>query len=156
MTIAAERWSTLWPDIEPLFRAHHRETGLDVPFAPNVAAFEAMDAAGMLLTTTARNASLVGYIMWYLSPSLENASMLCASQGPWFVRPGMRGAGVGLQLFRASLPVLRGRGVHTAFPHYWTRSAGPALGKFFERLGAHEISREYALTLGSTELAREE
>jgi hypothetical protein len=147
-----EAWATFWPDAEPLLRNHRAEVdpeAMSAPFEMNVPLAEMLDACGALVIFTAREgplASLVGYCIWTLGPSLESAT-LCATQGPWYVRPDRRMSPIGLRLFTRSLGALRELGVQRALPHHWATPDGERLGAYFARLGAKRIETTYSLML---------
>lgn len=145
-----EPWTSFWPESQLLLAAHHEELEPDAraPFVVDSAAASAMDAAGVLSITTARSAAgaLVGYCIWYLGAALDSPT-ICATQGPWFVLPDWRRSGAGLKVFEESLQVLRARGIARAFPHHWMAGGGPALGRYFARLGAKPVEVSYDLWL---------
>lgn len=149
--LAREAWASLWPECEPLMRAHRKELDPEgearVGWEPRTDVYEALDAAGALVAIGARaEGMLVGYCIWTLGPGLDGPG-LTATQGPWFVEPAFRQGPLGLRLFAESLRALRAAGVTRAFPHHWANSP-PALARYFRSLGATPLETVYSLWLG--------
>lgn len=149
LRIETESWNRFWPESQLMLADHRAEVEPQArePFQVNVPLCEAMYEAGAMSITSARSeGALVGYSLWYLSPSLDSLS-LCATQGPWYVLPSWRKGSLALRLFKASLADLRTRGIVRALPHHWTDGAGERLGRYFERLGAKKLETTYSLYL---------
>lgn len=151
VTIQAERFEAFRRDGMALFAEHYHEAGSfdGVPLDLNWKMFEAMDAAGGLLVLTARAAgSLVGYILFLISDSLENKTMRVGYQNAFFVLPEFRGH-LGRQLHERALDELRRRGIATAVMRSGVLASGPKQARYFERLGAKSLGTLYLLRLGA-------
>ncbi len=147
-----ESWLDIWPECEPLMRAHDEEVGLAdarVPFEVDEDAAGKMDQAGMLHILAARTITerLIGYAIWYLVPNLSSRGVRLAAQGPWYVTPRFRDHGVGGRLWIQSISDLRQMGIKIVHVHHSARE--PSLGKFFVNIGAVPIESIYALWIGS-------
>src|SRR5207247_2176184 len=75
-------------------------------------AYAAIQAAGELLTLTARkDGVIVGYYVCHIAPGLHYASTLTAKMDMMWVRDDLRGRGIGIKLFKAMQDELRRRRV---------------------------------------------
>lgn len=77
-------------------------------------AFDAMDAMGMLLVTTAREGGgeLIGFTLYFLSEHLHHRGLIIASCDGLVVAPAARGRGVGQALYEFTEPLLAAAGAH--------------------------------------------
>lgn len=151
ITIQIERLADFRRDGQALFDAHYAEAGNfdGMPVDVNWAMFAALDAGGQLVVTTARVLGmLVGYILFFTSPSLENKAVLVGYQNVFFVVKEFRGA-LGRRLHEAARVELRRRGVGQLILRSGVRAAGPKQAKYFERLGAKHLGSVYSLRLGA-------
>ena len=143
-------WDAIWPACEPLMEQHHKEVREKElqPFKVDVETAYKLDACGALVIAGAISGhSLVGYSIWYLSPNLESAGNIIASQGPWFVLPAFRGE-TGKDLWQFSMFQLKKRGVKVIHAHHWMHGDGPRLGKFFKKLGGTPLETVYEIWIG--------
>lgn len=152
--LTIEGWTEVWPAILELFSLHREEIGRKDIFDPLDIDSELviqMEAANGLRIITARSdGDLVGYCIWYLSPNIETKGQLLATQGPWYVLPEWRTQGLGLELMRYALSVVKDAGAKLALLHHWVNPADPSrpdISKLFAFLGAIEVERVYALKL---------
>lgn len=151
VTIQTERFGAFSRDGMALFAEHYDEAGSfdGVPLDLNWKMFEAMDATNGLLVMTARVAgSLVGYILFLISDSLENRTMRVGYQNAFFVLPEFRGH-LGRRLHEHALAELRQRGIATAVMRSGVLASGPKQARYFERLGAKSLGTLYLLRLGA-------
>ncbi len=152
VSIAVERWATFWPDCLPLMREHDAELvehdGRE-PFDPDDQLFARIDAAGGSLLMAARiDASMIGYCIFNLSPSLRTKGLLCAEQSLWFVTRKHRGT-LGIRMFDRAVDELRARGVKRIYPHHWLSSSSPHAESFFLRRGATQLEHVYSMWIGT-------
>lgn len=155
LVLEIERWSGIWPECVPLMKAHASEVrgGSDdrVPFELDLERIRAIDRADFLVIVSAREPTefhLVGYCIWFLTPSLESLGLLVATQSAWYLAEPFRGAGRALKIWNRSIEELKKRGVKMAYPHHWNDGAGAKIGKFFERQGAVRREIGYELWIG--------
>jgi hypothetical protein len=149
ITIQTERLRQFRVDGQALFDAHYAEAGSyeGMPLDVNWAMFEALDASGQLVVTTARVLGiLVGYLVFFTGPSLENKAILVGYQNVFFVVKEFRGT-LGRRLHQAARAELRRRGVGQLILRSGVRAAGPKQAKYFERLGAKYLGTVYSLLL---------
>lgn len=103
----------LWDELLPLLVEHYREIAHwhDIPLEPNRAAYEQINAAGMLRAFTARDESgaLIGYLCVLVSRSLHYASQIFANQDVLYVAKQHRGTGAGVGLIAYAHRELRER-----------------------------------------------
>jgi hypothetical protein len=153
IAFAIERWPSVWPECDALGADHFREVdgGVELKRGYGLRAdlMEAMDKAGTLVIATARSGGrLVGYCTWSLAPDVESAGLTAGEQGAWYVDPGIPNVGGRLYLF--ALRHLKSLGVDIVYPHRRTQGrGGENLDKFFRRLGAKEIQRDFSLWIGN-------
>lgn len=149
VTFQHEPFRLFYRDARPLMAEHAVQAGLapDYPEAEmNVPLFEALDDAGMLLTTTARaNGRMFGYLVSVVQPTLEQPGLIEGSHSIFFASPDM--PGIGMRLQRAALDGLRERGAKQVIMRAGHRASGPRLGTFYKRLGAEAIGQMYRLEL---------
>lgn len=153
LTLAAERWAEFWPEAQPLMLAHHLELADEGTrrgaFNIDYVKASQLDLMNILVIVSARDAGeLVGYCLWYIGSDLECAGTMTGSQGPWYVKPSHRKGTLGLNLFKASVAILKSQGIVQLFPHHWERGGGARLGSFFKRLGAVPLETVYSLWIG--------
>jgi hypothetical protein len=115
VTIQVERWADFYPASKAVFPSHWRELALhqdEIPLSIDEKKYETLDATGVLLILTARDAgNLVGYFLWFLMPHLHySQSGPMGMTDMYFVLPEYR-SGTGARLFIASEAELRRRGV---------------------------------------------
>ena len=148
VTIQQETFETIWSDGQALFAEHAAEVGGrdGVILNPNVALMENLERKGAVQIITARaDGRLVGYLATLISPSLEDANLLTATQTVFFVTRDFRGIGPRLQ--RISLDRLRDRGVDEVILRAGVRGSGPKLRALYQRLGAEDYGELYTLML---------
>lgn len=145
-------WEELEGELRGLFAAHSQEVGtvdgkpgLDVDWEQA----DVLARGGVLQIAIARRVGpprpLVGYCIWYLTPSLERRGQMLAQQGPWFVSPAYR-VGLGLRLLRFGLGAMQGLGASVALLHRYA-SSDERLDGALRRLGAKPLEIVYSLSL---------
>lgn len=148
--VAAEPWTdALYAEMRPLIEAHAREVDHDARsrFKLDLAIMRACAEHGVLKVLIARlGGEMVGYLTWNVSRDVEAEGMMIAQQGGWYVAPGHARAAI--QLFDASIVMLRAEGVERAFPHHRVNGRGANIGRFFQRRGASLIQHTYCLWIG--------
>lgn len=115
LSYQVERISDLFEEIEPLWRRHWQEIGLNhdkVPLDPDYRRYREMDAQGILSTVTVRqDGRLVGYSIFVVFPALHYKSTLEATNDIFWIAPESRNGVAGKRLFRAVECELKRRGV---------------------------------------------
>jgi hypothetical protein len=147
LTIAEEDCETFYRDSKQLFAEHLVVTD-QVPdeTIKNIDLMRKLSQSGNLQVVTARcNGRIFGYQMAMISESLDAPGKIEAVHLSLFASKEF--PGMGLKLQRASVEVLRSKGVDEVFFRAGTRGAGPRLGVAYRRLGAVDYGQLYSLTL---------
>jgi len=150
-------WTEVWPQGFELFRAHEQELKLDGPHAPieiNVDLCEKCANAGVLRImgafeqneTSPLDPRLVGYLFWYVSPSLISRHNIVADQGPWYVVPALRSTTLGYRLFTESMKMLSASGVKQVMTHRAIHSP-PGVEKLIKHFGGRKIEEVWEIDL---------
>ena len=150
VVFAWERWAAVWPEGEPLARAHFTEVegslAVKRPCRINERAMAEAERLGVLRIVAARVLGrLVGYCTWSLLPDPESGGLLMANQGAIYVDPQF--AGIGYRMVAFSFPGLKAAGADYALMHHRMLGRGARLGLWFRRLKATLIKQEYYLWL---------
>lgn len=129
----AELWHEHYQELEP---AHQGQ----MLMGPDVAAYETMDAAGMLVVVCAREAGrLVGYCLALVKRHLHYPT-LCGFEDSYFLtRPSRRGT-AGIRLIQAMRTELARRGCRRT---YWMTKEFASVAAIFERLGMKKMDTVY-------------
>lgn len=150
VSVAFESWSTLWPECEPLMFEHWkevRENRAGLPFAVNCEIAQRLDEGGAMICLGARHkGSLVGYLIWFVTPNMESVGALQATLGPFFVLPEYEG--IGYKMWTLGIERLRQIGVKTAHTH--CSVVGPRqekVKKFWQLVGAKPYEMIYEMVL---------
>jgi hypothetical protein len=153
--IRLESWSELWPDCDPLMRAHWkevRENRAGWEFDVDWKAAQRLEDVGLMSCVGARaEGKLVGYLIWFVTPSLESAGRDIATLGPFFVLPEWKG--VGLKLWKRGLALLEKAGAEVAHVH--VSAFGPRqeeTRRFFELQGAKPYETKMEILLGDRDV----
>ncbi len=131
-----------------LAELHWREiaTHLDVPLAPMLDQYEAVEKAGKLRLFLVRDGGLlIGYALYVVAPHPHYASQLVATQDVIYLHPDHRHGGLGSLLLRRCDDALRADGVGLVVHH--VKVAHPALGVLLERQGYTNTERLYTKRL---------
>lgn len=151
-------WSEVWPQGLPLFAAHEKEIGVEDSGAPldiDEGRCRTMYQMGILriigafhTPAIAVNARprLVGYLFWYVSPSILSRQTMVADQGPWYVVPELRKTPLGFKLFAKSIDMLRSAKVHQVLTHRSEHSPR-GIEKIFEKFGAQRLEEVWEIKL---------
>jgi L-amino acid N-acyltransferase YncA len=149
VTYATEQWSDVWREMAPLWEAHWLEVALDheaVPLAPDIAAYDALEAAGMLNVLVARKAGqVIGYHLAIVKPHLHYKNSLHSFTDIYYVAPEHRQGMTGVKLFKEAEKSLAKRGVKKMVSG---TKMSLDMGKIFERLGWRETERTYTKCIG--------
>ena len=152
LTISEEPFATAWADSAELRLEHEAEIGGTVrdgvPLKPNLAMFDALEAAGALLVMTVRsgNKRMCGYAVSIITPAMENAEHVQGYLTALFVDRDTRG--LGPRLVRASVDALRARGVREVILRAGVRGSGPKAGALYQRMGARPLGSVFSLMVG--------
>ncbi len=148
LVIAEERFEDFWRDGQRLFAEHAAEVGgrEGVTLNPNVPLILKLEELGMTQILTARsNGRLFGYLCTIIAPSLEDASATVGHQNTFYVSPDFRGAGARLQ--RASIDLLKAKGLNELTMRAGVRGSGPRMVALYRRLGAEPYGELFNLNL---------
>ena len=148
LTIQQETFETFFRDGQRLFGEHLIQVGEapDAFLGKNLSFMRLLDQVGCMQITTARsNGRMFGYLMAIISPSLESPDVISALHTTFFADGTFPGLGMRLQ--RASIAALRERGVGEVFMRAGVRGSGPKMGALYQRLGATDYGRMFALSL---------
>lgn len=149
-------WNRIWPSGEALFLEHRAEIKADFPGIPYQMDFvlaSEYDKLGIMQCVAAHvDGDLIGYCIFFISPSIESAGSLVASQGPWFVGAKWRAlrdqhSNVAFAMWKEAKAALTERGVKQVLVHRYERS-DPRLDFFFARQGAKPFARVFSMTIG--------
>lgn len=144
-------WADIWPAGEALFLEHRAQIVNEKPLIPYNMDFELAgqyDSLGIMECAAAHaNGVLIGYCIFFVSPSIESAGIMCASQGPWFVTAEWRSSSVAFKLWKQVIEQLRLREVRHVLAHRYERS-DPRLDDFFIRQGAERFAHVFSLVIG--------
>jgi GNAT superfamily N-acetyltransferase len=145
ITFAVEPLSERLDELKPLFPLHWSELALnkdEVPLDPQYDIYRARDAAGEVMFVAGREfGKLVAYFVGFVAPGLHYRTCLTLTEDIFWVEPGYRGHGAGINMFKAVEAEARRRGVQRMF-------VGSKLHKdaswLFEKLGYIEVERYYS------------
>lgn len=90
--------------------------------------------------------TMIGYLVYVISPTLENKNTLLGLQNIFYVLKQHRGR-LGPKLLAAQHRELAARGVKKVAMRSGVRAKGPKQKYLFERLGANYMGGLYYLTL---------
>ncbi len=114
---------------------------------PDAALFEAMELAGHLHITVARErGSMVGYMLFIVRPHPHYADVLCGFEDAYYLIPEQRKGMRGVSMIRAALNALKSRGVKRVFIH--TKKA-KNMGRVLEFLGMSHSDEIYSAWIGA-------
>lgn len=154
LVIAWESWESMWPDAEPLARAHYAEVeghlAARKPFNINADAMRQLNEAGVLRIATARlYGRLLGYCTWNVVPDIESWGLVMANQGAIYALDGFPELKLCQRMIEFSIPDLRASGVHYLLLHHRTFGRGARLWMLFMRVfRAAFVKSEFFLWIG--------
>lgn len=150
MTIQTEPFETWLDDARGLFDRHLVLVG-EAPGDwqnKNIDLMRRLDEIGAMQITTARcNGRMFGYLMTVITPSLASPDLTSGTNLTFYADPSFPGLGMKIQ--RASLALLKARGVGEAFFEAGKRGSGERLGAMYRRLGAQDHGQVYRMALGA-------
>lgn len=131
-----EPFKDFWPEARSLLLRHWEEIAardITGPLDVNREMYEAMDAAGMLHITTAREAGeLIGYAVYFLTPHPHYRALRTAEADVFFLAPEQRKGLTGPRLLRTAERVLAERGANVIVQKVKTAHD---CGAVFRRMG---------------------
>lgn len=137
----------LWAELLPLLREHWLEVApfQDIPLRPNVTAYAALEAAGILRVFTARDGAgkLYGYGVFLVIPDLNYSTSLQATMSVLYIDPQARGL-ASIKFIAWCDEQLANEGVQVINQHV---KAEHNFGKILERLGYKLINLSYSKKL---------
>ncbi|HEY2417117.1 MAG TPA: GNAT family N-acetyltransferase, partial [Steroidobacteraceae bacterium] len=143
-------WATYYRDCEPLWPEHYTEIAVDkdrMPMRPDVATYQALDAAGRLQIVVARDdGRMVGYVLSVIRPHLHYADVLCGYEDAYFLTQSRRRGMVGVKLLREAVRYMQSVGVQKAF---FMTKVSLNMGPIFERMGFTMTDVVYSKWIGS-------
>lgn len=102
---------------------------------PDVAHYEALEAAGCLLGLVAYvGDEIVGYSVNVLSPHLHYADLICAHNDVLFVAKSHRESPLGMKLIRDTERAAKARGAHLML---WHAKENTTLSRILPRMGCN-------------------
>lgn len=109
-----ERLHDCLDDIKPLLESHYDELSVTkgYPLSPNYEVYLKMQELGSLVVVTARDkGTLVGYIIFIVSPHLHYTTCKTAMDDIYFIKKEYRTGRTGLRLFQEAEKVLKSHDV---------------------------------------------
>lgn len=148
-TIRSESFTEIYGELLPLFELHWKELGPykdRMPLAPDLEAYAYLEASGQLLTFTARfNGELVGYINICVKRGFHYCTTTQAITDIPYVKPSVRGRGIGVRLFLAAQEELKVRQVGPWFASYKINSPlAPSMDKLLRWLGMEPADIQFS------------
>lgn len=149
LTFQAEPWAIYHRDCQDLWAAHYDELALRkerMQMKPDVPAYEAMEAAGMLHILVARDAGeMVGYVITVVRKHLHYADVFCGFEDAYFLRQSHRRGMAGVRLLREWEKAMKARGVQLLFA---MTKPWLDMSPLFERLGFTKSDYTFAKWIG--------
>jgi len=150
ITYQLEPWATYFRDCQALWPEHYDEIAVQkdrMAMRPDVATYEALEAAGRLQIVTVRDdGRMVGYLLSVIRPHLHYADVLCGFEDAYFLAKSHRRGMTGVKLIREAVRHMQGVGVRKAF--FMTKVA-LNMGPIFERLGFTATDIVYSQWIGA-------
>ena len=140
---------SLFDEILPLLVAHQDEVGhyKDIPLHIDQATYQKMAAIGLLAIFSAREAGqLIGYSIYFVSPSLHYSGYTFASSDALYVCPSFRAMSIGRSLIKFAHQQLKKRGVSAVYQH-GKHKESLNIGPLFRRLGYEHLDDVWAIRL---------
>jgi len=151
LTYQVEAFSAVLAEMQPLWHAHWQEVAMNqdtIPLNPDLDAYRALEAAGVLHVLTVRDQGrVVGYHVAVIRPHLHYQQSLSAMTDLYYLHPDYRKGRAGVRLFQAFEASCKALGVEKLFTG---TKLHLDLGRLFERLGWVETERLYTKYLGDT------
>ena len=148
VTFQRETWADYFRDCQALWVEHYDELALRkdrMKMKPDVPAYEAMEAAGILdILTVREDGEMIGYVLSAVRPHLHYADTLCGFEDAYFLRKISRRGMLGVRMIREWLMAMRARWCVVAYgmTKPWLDN-----GPIFERLGGKLSDNVYAFWL---------
>ena len=150
ISFAQERTDTVLKEIGPLMIEHDKIVATDInrdfPVDISEESYKKMEQAGILWAFTARDAEgkLVGYLTYFIFPSIHRKTLTVAHEDAFYVRPEARKRGVakGLKAFAESKFAGKAQ-----FVIYHAPVTSPVFGKMLEREGCEKYATYYGRKL---------
>lgn len=146
-TYQREKFADVYDEARPLLERHWREIAhyQDIALDPDVDGYLTIENAGCLRVFTARlDGALIGYVAFFVRPSMHSRTSPQALQDVLFLDPAHRHGRTGIGLIKFCDDELRDEGVHVA---YQSVSARKDFGPVLARLGYQPIETTYARRL---------
>ncbi len=148
MVIKEETIDDTIRDCQDLFRRHCVEVG-EAPdnwMNKNIPAMRTLHSLGMAQFMIGRsNGKAFGYLVSFLSPSLEAENRIVAHHSMFYAAPEC--PGLGLKLQRKALSALKAKGVREVFMRAGVRGSGDKIGVLYRRLGAENFGEMFRIGL---------
>jgi GNAT superfamily N-acetyltransferase len=150
ITYALEPWSIYYRDCHALWPEHWDEIAVQkdrMPMRPDVAAYQALEAAGRLQIMVVRDdGRMVGYILSVIRPHLHYADVLCGFEDAYFLTKSHRRGMIGVRLISEAVKHMQQVGCKKAF--FQTKVA-LNMGRIFEHMGFENTDLVYSKWIGS-------
>ncbi len=145
VTYQEEDFDSVYRDGKDLFAQHVEEADNDAD--PNFDLTRQAYMSGALKLFTARTPeSMLGYLIFIISPSFSNYHDIEALQGPFFVRKDRRGK-IGIKLHEFARKQLKLAGVTKLALKAGIHADGPKFHRFYQSIGAEPVGTLYSLSL---------
>jgi hypothetical protein len=137
-TIAKEPLTeAFWGELQPILEKHWQEVAhfKDLALNPHRPKYESIARNNALRIFTARDGAgkLVGYVVYFVTPSLHYAPHIFASDDILYIDPEHRGRRTGIDLIRFAHASLRADDHVTAVYHHTKHASALNLGAFLHR-----------------------
>lgn len=115
MQYACEAWAQFYPDFLPIWQQEHAPEVHPPAIGPariDTGTYEACERAGQLALVTVRSEhALVGYHVAICTPHINFCDTLTAFVSLYYIRPPLRGLGLGRAMLQYATDDLTARGV---------------------------------------------
>lgn len=146
MIIQEEPFDKWLKDARPIMSNHLVAVGESPDEDKNWQLLQTMHDMDAMQVVTARcNGRMFGYHVFILAPSMEKEDRKVAVQTTFYAEQGFKNLGMKMQ--RASLDLLKLKGMDEIHYPAGKRGSGPRLGTLYRRLGAELLSETYRLSL---------
>lgn len=146
ITFQLESWRSYYgdPGLGVLWQEHYDELAPAhqgrMEMSPDVAMYQAAEAAGSLVIVTARaEGRLVGYCLAFAKRH-PHYNALCGFEDSYFLTRRARRGTAGVKLIKHTLSALARRGCKRT---YWMTKEFASIGKIFHRLGMVKMDEVY-------------
>lgn len=149
ITYMVEPWSSVWPELQPLWNAHWEQVALNrdkIKLNVDMEAYAKYEAEGALHVMVVRNdGKVIGYHLSIIRTHLHYKDSLNAFTDVYYLDKEFQGTTVGVKMFKEVEKTLKARGVEKMFTG---TKISLDRGKIFDYLGWTETERLYTKWIG--------